>query len=88
MSLFPEHIFIVTCEEDPLHNEGVAFANKLEEEGVKVVLRDVPDVVHGWEKEAKEGTYGGKARHDTFEAAVKFLKAAYDSPPGASKTTS
>ncbi|KAF8600847.1 alpha/beta-hydrolase [Ceratobasidium sp. AG-I] len=87
VSLFPEHILVVACGEDPLHDEGVAFANKIEAEGVKVVLRDVPNVVHGWEKEAKEGTSGGKARHDTFEAAVNFLKAIFDSPPRAGKGT-
>lgn len=80
MSLFPDHVFIVACGEDPLHDEEIALANKLEGEGVNVVLRDIPNVVHGWEKEAKERTEGGKARHDVYEAAVDFLKVVFDSP--------
>jgi acetyl esterase len=33
---------------DPLHDEGLAYAEKLRAAGVKVVVADYPDMVHGF----------------------------------------
>jgi acetyl esterase len=39
---------LVVAEYDVLHSEGLAFAERLEEEGVDVTLDDVPGVIHGF----------------------------------------
>jgi acetyl esterase len=39
---------IAVAEFDPLRDEGVAFASRLAEAGVEVVLRDYPSLVHGF----------------------------------------
>jgi acetyl esterase len=33
---------------DPLHDEGLAYADKLRGAGVKVTIADYPDLVHGF----------------------------------------
>jgi acetyl esterase len=42
----PAHI--VACEHDVLHDEGVAYARRLEREGVPVTLRDERGLIHGY----------------------------------------
>jgi acetyl esterase len=39
---------IVVAEYDPLHDEGVAYATRLREQGVAVQLLDYPGMVHGF----------------------------------------
>lgn len=41
--------YIETAEVDPLHDEGVAFANKLKAAGVDVCLHDTHGTVHGFD---------------------------------------
>jgi acetyl esterase/lipase len=79
ISSFPEHVFIAACGLDPLHDEAVALAERLEKGGIKVVLRDIPGAIHGWDKDAKEGTPGGEARSGSYEAAVETLKTVFKS---------
>lgn len=38
--------YVMVAGLDPLHDEGVAYAEKLRESGVKVALDDYPDMVH------------------------------------------
>lgn len=39
--------YVVTVKADPLHDEGVAYAERLASAGVPVVHTDYPDIVHG-----------------------------------------
>jgi acetyl esterase len=39
---------IVTCEHDPLHDEGVAYARRLAEAGVRVEHNDEEGMIHGY----------------------------------------
>lgn len=39
---------IITCEYDPLHDQGTAYARKLEESGNSVKLVDYPGTIHGF----------------------------------------
>ncbi|KAG8708369.1 hypothetical protein FRC08_018931 [Ceratobasidium sp. 394] len=78
-SSFPKHVFIAVCGYDPLRDEAVALAEKLKRGSINVVLQDLPNVVHGWDKEAKERTHGGVARHNSYEAAVEMLKLVFHS---------
>ncbi len=40
--------FLITCQYDPLRDEGIAYAKKLQESGVKVEHHDVPGFIHGF----------------------------------------
>jgi acetyl esterase len=42
----PAHVLV--CEYDVLHDEGVAYADRLRAEGVPVTLRDVDGMIHGF----------------------------------------
>jgi acetyl esterase len=42
----PTYVLLAQC--DVLHDEGVAYAKKLERDGVEVVLDDVPGTIHGF----------------------------------------
>ncbi|KAG8679130.1 hypothetical protein FRC09_019230, partial [Ceratobasidium sp. 395] len=79
LSCFPKHVFIAVCGYDPLRNEAVTLAEKLKQGGIDVVLHDLPNVAHAWDKEAKEKTHGGVARHNSYEAAVEMLKLVFGS---------
>lgn len=41
--------YIEVCEFDPLHDEGIVYANRLTAKGVFVVLNDVAGAVHGYD---------------------------------------
>ncbi|KAH7338961.1 Alpha/Beta hydrolase protein [Rhizoctonia solani] len=70
---FPERILLVVCEEDPLRDEALGLAEKLKTAGIKLDLKELPKMVHAWDKEAKERTLAGAARHEAYEAAVDML---------------
>lgn len=42
----PAHV--VVCEHDVLHDEGVAYAERLRAEGVPVTLREIEGMIHGY----------------------------------------
>ncbi|KAG8689516.1 hypothetical protein FRC11_002203 [Ceratobasidium sp. 423] len=73
LSSFPERVLLVVCEEDPLRDEAVDLADKLKSARLYVDLKEMPKVVHAWDKEAKERTPAGVARHEAYEAAVDIL---------------
>ncbi|MEN8114518.1 MAG: alpha/beta hydrolase [Actinomycetota bacterium] len=39
--------YVITVHADPLHDEGVAYVDRLQEAGVSVVHDDFPDIIHG-----------------------------------------
>jgi len=41
--------YVVVAEHDPLHDEGVEFAERLEAAGVPVIVDDIPGVPHGFD---------------------------------------
>ncbi|KAJ1302784.1 hypothetical protein OPQ81_003091 [Rhizoctonia solani] len=73
VSAFPERMLWVVCEEDLLCNEAVGLAEKLKAEGIQVNLKKMPNMVHAWDKQARERTPAGAARHEAYEAAVDTL---------------
>jgi acetyl esterase len=54
--------FVITAEYDPLRDEGEAYAARLREEGVQVVLRRYDGVTHGF--------FGMPAQLDKAKAAI------------------
>ena len=61
---------VLTAERDILHDEGVAYAARLEQAGVEVMRRNFPGMVHGYL------TLGGalSAARETVETIGFFLK--------------
>jgi len=57
---------------DPLHDEGLAYAEKLRAAGVKVTIADYPDMVHGF---IYLQTVLPQARDAVAEAACAVKKA-------------
>ncbi|KAG8689503.1 hypothetical protein FRC11_002260 [Ceratobasidium sp. 423] len=73
----PEHVLVVVCEEDPLRYDAVEYAKKFKKEGAKILLKELPKVVHAWDKRAKEGTHAGVVKRDSYRAAIEMLKRVY-----------
>ncbi|CAE6406984.1 unnamed protein product [Rhizoctonia solani] len=73
ISSFPERILLIVCEEDPLHDEAMDLVERLGAAGLQVDLKEMPKMVHAWDKGAKERTPAGAARHEAYEAAVDIL---------------
>lgn len=65
LSGFPA-TYLTTAGFDPLRDEGEAFAARLVESGVQVVMRRHPDLVHGF---ANLADLGGRSREALAEAA-------------------
>ncbi|EUC56656.1 alpha/beta hydrolase fold protein [Rhizoctonia solani AG-3 Rhs1AP] len=74
----PEHVLMIVCAEDPLQYDAVEYAKRLKKEGVKIILKELAKVVHAWDKTAQEGTLGGIAKRDSYEAAAGMLKLIYE----------
>lgn len=76
-SAFPKKVFLVCCELDPLRDEIIDFANKLQDGGVDVEVMDIPGVIHGWDKRAKDGTEDGEKRAKAYDREIEVLRSAY-----------
>ncbi|KAF8753925.1 alpha/beta hydrolase fold [Rhizoctonia solani] len=74
ISSFPERILLIICEEDPLHDEAMVLVERLRIAGLQVDMKEMPKMVHRWDKEAKERTLAGSARHEAYETVVDTLK--------------
>jgi acetyl esterase len=66
--------YVMLAGYDPLHDEGLAYAEKLRAAGVKVTIADYPDLVHGF---IYLQTVLPQA-HDAMAKAAKAVKAALD----------
>ncbi|KAF8684635.1 Esterase lipase [Rhizoctonia solani] len=80
-SFLPEHILLITCEEDALRDEALEYGKKLKAEGLKVVMKDLKKIVHYWDKWAKIGdeTTTGTAKLEAYQAAVDMLNLVFKS---------
>ena len=67
--------YVMLAGFDPLHDEGLAYAEKLRAAGVKVTIADYPDLVHAF---VYLQTVLPQA-HDAMAKAAKAVKAALDS---------
>lgn len=76
-SNFPEKVFLVCCEFDPLRDELLDFAKTLRDGGANVEVMDVPGVSHGWDKQAQDGTEDGEKRAKAYNKEIEVLRAAY-----------
>jgi acetyl esterase len=59
--------YVMTCEFDPLRDEGKAYADRLDEAGVPVTYENVPDMIHGY---VRHTTRMDRARRDATRAAT------------------
>lgn len=70
---------IITCEGDPLRPEATRLADKIQE-GKKssqgVILHDLEESRHGFDKGAQEGTLEWTRRDEAYGLALKLLKQA------------
>jgi acetyl esterase len=64
---------ILTCEHDPLHDEGAAYAHRLAAAGVQVEHLDEPGMIHGYFRMA--GVIG-RARK-SWDDCARFLLARF-----------
>ncbi|KAF8600844.1 alpha/beta-hydrolase [Ceratobasidium sp. AG-I] len=76
-SAFPKKVFLVCCEFDPLRDEILDFAKKLKDGGADVEVMDIPGVLHGWDKDAKDGTEDGEKRAKAYDREIEVLRIAY-----------
>jgi acetyl esterase len=70
--------FVLTCSCDPLCDEGIDYARRLEREGVRVTLLHFSDETHGFVGQGKIIRAGNTAL-DMMSAALK--KALWPPPP-------
>ncbi|MEM8995240.1 MAG: alpha/beta hydrolase [Acidobacteriota bacterium] len=78
--------YLWTAEFDPLHDEGVAYAHRLEEDGVAVTHHDYPGTVHGFDSLRIEQGVVARARADQARA-LPLLNGAEDQPAAAGPHT-
>lgn len=64
--------YIETAEFDPLHDEGLAYAERLSEAGVEVEINDTKGTVHGYDAAVKS-----VLGEDAIVRRVAYLKAAF-----------
>jgi acetyl esterase len=62
--------YIETAEIDPLHGEGVALAEKLNQAGVETILHETKGTVHGF-----DSTLGSSITIDSIKRRCEFLDA-------------
>jgi acetyl esterase len=68
--------YVETAEFDPLHDEGVNYARRLEQAGVDVVLNDTKRTVHGY-----DATGSGALGEDAMGRRVEYLRNAFAGGP-------
>lgn len=66
--------YVETAEFDPLHDEGVNYAQQLIAEGIEVELNETKGTVHGWDATAKSALFDV-----TLARRVAFLQRCFSS---------
>ena len=61
-----------TAEFDPLHDEGLAYAEQLNGAGVAVVVNDTKGTVHGY-----DAAVNNALSEDAIQRRVAYLRAAF-----------
>lgn len=61
--------FVETAEFDPLHDEGIAYAKRMKEDGVEVVIHETKGTVHGYDVIKRSDI-----TKDSLEKRLVFLK--------------
>ncbi|MCL4104232.1 UNVERIFIED_CONTAM: hypothetical protein GTU68_035094 [Idotea baltica] len=64
--------YVETAEFDPLHDEGLAYAERLGEAGISVEVNDTKGTVHGYDAVAKTAI-----SEDSMHRRIAFLKAVF-----------
>jgi acetyl esterase/lipase len=78
---FPPTVLVITCEGDVYGPEARALAEKLDDGKRKVILHDVKEIHHGFDKGAEEGSKAWKDREEAYALVVTTLKEASSSKP-------
>lgn len=65
---------IVTAEQDPLRDEAIEYATRLQESGVDTVLHDVPGTFHGFDTVAPEAAISRRTREFYLSALAERLR--------------
>ena len=65
--------FVETAEFDALHDDGIAYARRLEEAGVKVTLNETRGTVHAFDMAAKSSILSR-----TINKRIHFLRRALE----------
>lgn len=68
---FPQ-TYLETAEYDCLHDEGIAFAHRLEESGVPVVLNETKRTIHGYDIAENSGYV-----KDQVSRRISYMKGIY-----------
>ncbi|KDN49134.1 hypothetical protein RSAG8_02487, partial [Rhizoctonia solani AG-8 WAC10335] len=81
ISLLPEHILLIVCEEDSLRDDAVEYGRRLKVEGVKVIVKEMKRIVHYWDKWAKigEDSLTGIAKREAYQASIDMLNLVFKS---------
>jgi acetyl esterase len=74
--------YIETAEFDPLRDEGIAYARRLEQAGVETQLNQTSNTIHGFDT-----VFSSAITQEAFKQRVEFLRAAFY-PPHATATSS
>ncbi|KZL70636.1 esterase lipase [Colletotrichum incanum] len=70
---FPDHVLIITAEQDRLAPEAEELSEKLQKAGKNVQLKRFDGVGHGWDKTKDEESNDARARDEAYGLVVKFL---------------
>ena len=62
--------YVETAQFDPLHDQGVDYANRLRAEGVEVELNDIPGAIHGFDVVASKSS----PSHEAMNRRIRFLQ--------------
>ena len=62
--------YVETPQFDPLHDQGIDYANMLKAEGVEVELNDIPGAIHGFDIVAPKSSVS----HEAMTKRIRFLQ--------------
>jgi acetyl esterase len=69
-------VYIETPQFDPLHDQGIDYANKLKDAGVQVELHDIPGAIHGFDVVAPKTVVS----HEAMSRRIRFLQKIFSTP--------